>query len=68
MTLKKSDIPIIGISDAKISIDIYPFLIHSSSVLSVIRPVEVRFTFVQLPVEVGGEFVYRTSNGCITEK
>ena len=38
MNLKKSDIP-----DAKFSIDIYPFQIRPSSVLSVKRPVEVRW-------------------------
>ena len=39
---------LIGISDAKFSIGIYPFQIRSSSVLSVIRPVEVRW-WIYLP-------------------
>ena len=59
MNLKKSDIPVMGSSDAKFSIGIYPFQIRSSSVLSVIRPVEVRFSSVQRPVEVRFSSVQR---------
>ena len=65
---------LIGISDTKFSIGIYPFQIRSSAVLSVIRLVEVRFTFVQhlfYPLEVRW-WVYlpdlqRMYNGHVTD-